>query len=163
MSYARHAAVDLAVATGQVISSVPTTEDMIFTLRGRTTLGSVGSVLALRPNSDGGANYINRYWQATGGASATGPNINAVGLIIGQDTDAADHLSTYRIVKVGNFWHCYGTHWNLRDNGNTSAITHYGTRWASGGVALSSLQFRCDIQNAASRFTGRVELWYQNA
>lgn len=163
MSYKRHTALDLASAASQVVSAIPTTEELILTIRGEVNSGGASDVFRVRPNSDSGANY--------GGASHyvnNTPSEGSVagitdGLNIGRGGSGGYHQVTMRLTKRANLW--FGAvHFAERNTANSNGEAGYGfTWWNSAGAALSTLQFRWDVTTAAARFTGRVEVWYQDA
>lgn len=164
MSFKRHTALDLTAVATQLISSIPTTDDLLLTLRGATTLGAVDHDWIARLNNDSGNNYHNAGMCSINGAAPVGMADTIERLRVGRHTDAADHTGVFRISKVGTKWVMAGTSGIRRTTAAVNWIITSMGWWDSAGVALSSLMLRWDNGGAGSgKFTGRVELWYQDA
>lgn len=162
MAYSQHASVPISLEASRVISAIPTTEELLILMRGTHTLGGDNDGAWLRPNSDGtAANYGGAFIAGTDTGNPTGGGHTANGFFLSQGGNGHIHVATYRIAKVGDNWISAG-HSGVRklSTGADSQFINTST-WLGGGVAISTLQFRWDINTAAARFTGHVEVWYR--
>lgn len=162
MSYSQHSVVTLSTEASRVITSIPTTDELLILMSGRTSGGTGGSFIYLRPNSDGSSAYkgVLHYGSSP---SSHGVQANPTsGFGLGSDTSGADINSVARITKQGNLWSSLCGYTTCPSIAGTLLHGHVGAMWDSLGVAISTLQFRWDVDNASGRFTGRVEVWYRN-
>lgn len=160
MSYARHTALDLTNAASQVVSAIPTTDELLVLMRGTQTNG-VGDNYRLRPNSDSGANYGGAGHFASSSPSSGTITHPTNGFFFGLGIAGARVQTTMRLVKVGDYWLSKGQTMEFRSSSGFAQVVSFAGRWNSAGVALSSLQFRWDVDGGTVVFTGRIEVWYQ--
>lgn len=163
MSYLRHSKIDLTNAASQVVNAIPSTEELVILLRGSGTLGALGDAIAIRPNSDSGANYSTHYHFASSSAGHFVGSDASTFIWLGQGMDTSFLNCSARIVRTGNHWTSRASLARSSAGAGIRVLADFVSVWNSGGVSISTLQFRFDVSTAAARFTGRLEVWYQNA
>lgn len=161
MSYVRHSAVDVVSGATQLISSIPNTNDILATVRGSIVSGGGSDLHKLRPNSDGGANYGGVIHYVNSAAQEGYQGSGNDGLLFSRAGVGNDHNVTMRLVKVGNYWTASVFASQRAQSGGTSEVGNGVVWWNGAGIALTTLLFKWDYTTGAARFTGRVEVWYQ--